>query len=112
MPKGFRYIDKSRQVLRAIQRAQIDGLDETLAKCVREAKPITPVITGILQGSIKFEPAQKKGLKITGFWGSFDVNYALWVEIGSHGRAGVFMLTSTADDVYPELAGNIKRHLI
>ena len=111
MPKGSRIEDRTDKLRRKIQDAAVDGVDDTLAKCVREVKPITPVKTSVLQGSMRFEPAKRQGDKVRGFWGSFDVNYALWVEIGSQGRAGVYMLTRTADAVYPELAGNIKRHM-
>lgn len=111
MPKGSRIDDKTDQLRRKVRDAAVAGVDETLAKCVREAKDITPVVTGILQGSLRFEPAKRQGDKVRGRWGSFDVNYALWVEIGSQGRAGVYMLTRTADAVYPELTGNIKRHM-
>ncbi len=60
---------------------------------------------------MRFEPAKRRGNKVSERWGSFDVNYALWVEIGSKGRPGVYMLTRSADAVYPKLAGNIKRYL-
>ena len=111
MPKGSRIDDKTDRLRRKVRDAAVDGVDDTLAKCVREVKDITPVATSILQGSMRFEPAKRQGTKVRGQWGSFDVNYALWVEIGSQGRAGVYMLSRTADAVYPELAGNIKRHI-
>ena len=111
MPKGYRIKFLAKSVIGKVGDATVDGVDDTLAECVRVVKPLTPVETSILQGSMRLEPAKRQGSRVHGQWGSFDVNYALWVEIGSHGRPGVHMLERTADQVYPSLAGNIKKHL-
>ena len=85
------------------------AIDETMADCVNTAKPLTPVRTGTLQGSERFEPAEVKGDEVVGEWGSFDVNYAIYVETGSRGRFGRYMLRQAADQHYPELKENIRR---
>lgn len=92
-----------------IERATRDGIDDTLAEAVRVAKPLTPVLTGTAQGSIRFQPARKEGRRIVGRWGSFDVNYFIWLEIGARGRSGHHMLRRGADQAYPKLAENIRR---
>lgn len=61
------------------------GIDETMAKCIQDAKPNTPVVTGALQGSIRLEPARIQRARVIGRWGSFDINYALAVEAGHDG---------------------------
>lgn len=111
MAKGSRIEDKTDRLRRKVRDATVDGVDDTLAECAGEVKDNTKIRTSVLQGSMRFEPAKRQGNKVSGRWGSFDVNYALWVEIGSQGRPGGYMLTRTADAVYPKLAGNIKRHL-
>ena len=85
------------------------GIDETMAECVNKAKPKTPVLTGTLQGSIQFRPAEVKGDSVSGVWGSFDVNYAIYVETGSLGRPARNMLRSSAAEEYPRLIERIRR---
>ena len=84
-------------------KATRQGTDETTAACVNDAKPNTPVVTGILQGSERAEPAEIKGDIVSADWGSFDVNYALFIEERE------FMLRNAADKEYPKLAGRIKK---
>lgn len=101
---------------RAIERACADAIDQTTSEAVREAKPRTPVRTTTLQGSIQMRPARRRGSAIVGQWGSFDVNYALWVEVGHHTRngrlvPGRYMLRQAADIAYPKLRDRIRRNL-
>lgn len=86
------------------------GIDETTAAAVTPAKERTPVRTGTLQGSIQFRAARREGNRIVGSFGSYDVNYALWVEIGAKGRPGRHMLRQAADQEFPKLGERIKRH--
>lgn len=79
------------------------GADVTTADCVVTAKTHTPVISGTLQGSIKAEGAVIQGKTVVARWGSFDVNYALVVEMR------VMMLRRAADAEYPKFRNNIKR---
>ena len=84
------------------------GVDMTTAACVAPAKMLTPVITGTAQGSIQMRPARIVGQGVVGVWGSFQVDYFIWLEIGARGRPGHFMLRRTADAVYPRLRANIR----
>ena len=59
------------------------GIDSTMADCVVTSKSMVPVRTSILQGSIQMRPSVDNGDNITGYWGSFDVKYAQWVEFGT-----------------------------
>ena len=101
--QGFKIDFKGKEVLSAVQQAAKDGVDETMAACVNEAKPNTPVITGALQGSIRFDPAQVRRNAVEGEWGSFDIDYALKIELARN------MLRNAADAKYPELSGNIAK---
>ena len=86
--KGFRVNWRGKDVARRVTNASRIGIDITMALCVPDAKRNTPVVTGTAQGSIMFKPAQIRGFRVTGVWGSFDVNYFIWLEIGARGRAG------------------------
>ena len=54
-----------------------------MSKAVKDAKQNVPVVTATLQGSIRIQPSEIKGEDVDGLWGSFDVNYALAVEMGN-----------------------------
>ena len=84
------------------------AIDETLALCIAPAKAETPVVTGTAQGSIQMRLAKIIGNLVTGQWGSFDVNYFIWLEIGARGRTGIHMLRRAADRFYPGLADRIR----
>lgn len=90
------------------QEASRRGIDRTLAGCIAPAKSRTPVVSGTLQGSIRFEPAKVEGWRVVGQWGSFDVNYSIFVETGANGRPGRNMLRGTADEQYPNLPHEIE----
>ena len=130
MARSRRQLDwKGPQVRRAIERASEWGIDKTTSECVRDAKENVPVRTGALQGSIRMQPATRRGKYIEGTWGSFDVNYALAIELGnpsliprdadnrreslpysSRGRntGNRGFLRGAADKQYPKLAGRIR----
>ena len=114
MPSGFRFNWKGKEIEDRVAKASRQGIDVVLARCVPEAKrsPPLPVITGTAQGSIQMRPARAEGIlgrRIVGIWGSFDVNYFIWLEIGARGRTGGFMLRRAADRFYPTLGGTIAR---
>lgn len=96
---------KGKGVQDKLLQATKDGIDTTMAAGVEEAKIRVNVRTGILQGSIRFEPARQEGARVVGRWGSFDVNYAIPQELGPNGRP---YLRPASDLVYPLLAENIK----
>ena len=70
-------------IKRKVEQAQRQGINATMAACLREAKSRVPVRTGLLQGSLRMVPAKKMGDKIYGLWGSFQVRYAADVEFGT-----------------------------
>lgn len=59
------------------------AINSILADCVRESKKLVPKKTTILQGSIQMRTAVKDSRGWVGFWGSFQVLYALFVELGT-----------------------------
>lgn len=104
--KGFNWNGKKieRKYLDASRR----GVDLTTARCVAPAKRLTPVITGTAQGSIQSRPSRVERGGIVGVWGSFQVDYFFWLEIGARGRPGHFMLRRAADQIYPSLRSTIR----
>ena len=86
-----------------VERAGVIGIDATLAACVLAAKPNTPYQYGNLRRSIRFTPAQVVGGIVEGEWGSFDVNYALWHEIGTKYITAKYYLRNASDQEYPRL---------
>ncbi len=71
------------RVLAQVIRATKFGMDSTMADCVATAKSLVPRKTTILQGSIQMRPTVASGNQLTGYWGSFSVKYARWVEEGT-----------------------------
>ena len=107
MPRGFRLDWKGDEVKKRWLKAARQGIDETMAACVVEAMKNTPVVTGTLQGSEEFEKAVIRGDVVSGRWGSYDVEYAFYVEVGARGRPGKNMLRDAADKEYPKLKKRI-----
>ena len=111
MASGFRVNWRGGRIPRRVAVASRRGIDATMAACVPLAKRETPVITGTAQGSIQTRPAVIQRTRVVGRWGSFDVNYFIWLEIGARGRTGHFMLRRAADREYPGLARRIRGFL-
>ena len=90
------------------------GIDETMSKCVVDAKSNYyqghGLITSVLQGSIKMEPSALRDGHVVGTWGSFTVDYALYVEQGTGRTPGQGQLQGAADREYPRLAARIRAH--
>jgi hypothetical protein len=98
-------------IKKRVQEAQRLAIDETTASCVEPAKNAVRIKTHILQGSIKFRPAQRDGSRTIGRWGSFDKNYALWQEILTFAHAGHQpYLRPAAAEEYPKLAERVKAY--
>jgi hypothetical protein len=88
--------------------AQRLGIDTTTAAAVTPAKRLVRVKTRILQGSIQSRQAVKEGGHWVGHWGSFNVNYALWQELGTAHMSAQPYLRPAAEIEYPKLGGRIK----
>ena len=123
------------QVSAKMVKAQIFGINKTLAEAVEHAKRnhTWQNRTGTLEGSISIaEFAHRVGQGIAGLWGSKDVRYALIHELGGKivpkkapklkfqiGGSWVTVdevniparpyLRPAADAVYPRLAANIRQ---
>ncbi len=104
----FSFNWKGKEVERKYLDASRKGVDVTMASCIAPAKENTPVVTGTAQGSIQFRPSGIFGKFVRGRWGSFAVIYFIWLEIGTRGLPGHFMLRRSADANYPNLAANIR----
>lgn len=114
------------------------AIDETMADAVKEAKTNAPVKTTAYHGSIRMKPAVKSGSGYSGFWGSFTILYAIFIELGtkahiikpkkagalywpgaSHpvgsvnhpGTEAQHVLENAADKTYPKLASRIRKHI-
>lgn len=91
------------QIVDELKGASIRALNRLAKKAINRAKQYTPVDTGRLQESIKvFEISEKNGL-INISWGS-DVEYALYVELGTVFMTGHYMMTRAQEEVSGELA--------
>ena len=102
------------QVLDKLLKAMKDGIEETMGEGVLKAKRrppngTMPYLTGTLYDSIRFKPAEIRRNEVVGYWGSFDVNYAIYQETGTSRISGKYFLRNAADEEYPHLKGRIAR---
>jgi hypothetical protein len=110
--KGYKeFVWKGNARRADIEDAIRKGIDMTTSAAVVPAKRETPVRTGIAQGSVRSEPARKEGARWVGRFGSWNVAYFIWLEIGARGRPGRHMLRRAADAEFPKVFENIKRAL-
>lgn len=94
-----------------VRAASLRAVNETMGECVTMAKVLVRKKTTTLQGSIRLQPAMPHGNGVRGVWGSFDVNYALWQEIGTSRMSAQPYLRPSADAHYRSLARRIKAHM-
>lgn len=99
------------QVDRRIEAALIRASNKANGKAVALAKPRTPVRTGTAQGSITFKPAEAQGSKIVSEFGSYNVDYFIWLEIGTRRRAALHILATSANEAYADLEATIREEL-
>ena len=95
-------------VKRVVRRAERKGINKVMSNCLEEAKALVPVRTGTLQGSIRMKPAEVKGTAGEGEWGSYQVDYARWVEFGTKFMAARAYLIPSKERNYPYLAYYIR----
>lgn len=97
-----------------VRRAAKQGTEDTVAACITTSKRLVRVDTAYLQGSLQYRDESAAEL-IRFLWGSFNVEYAIYQEIGpvSGVRQWAFTpyLRPSADQNYPYLADNIQRRL-
>ena len=90
------------------------GMDGVMADCVGGAKAVHPpnVRTATYQGSIRLEPTRLVKMMLVGRWGSWNCNYAIYLEMGtSRGVPEFAVLRKTADRFYPELPARIRKEM-
>ena len=103
---------RGRDVQRGTHRSVRLGMADNLDRCVETVKPRTPVLTGELQGSMARGPVMEVRPGVfEGSFGSWGVDHAIPVELGSVRRAPVYMITSTAGDVFPMLKNDIQERM-
>ena len=71
-----------KRVGRGFAEAARGAIDETTGLCVKKAATDAPWRTGNLSRSIKLQEAEITDEEVFGVWGSWDVVYALVVELG------------------------------
>lgn len=82
------------------------GIDATTSRSVGQAKSNHPGWknqTGTAEGSVQMRGAQIQGTRVVGRWGSFSVDYVIWLEL-KHGS----FLRRAADATYPGLPAAIR----
>jgi hypothetical protein len=103
------------QVLANVRTATKYGMDSVMADCVVTAKSehAWQNRTTILQGSIAMRPAVDSGNDITGYWGAFANNYAIFLEEGTARipKGKYTWLAPAAGKHYPHLSERIKAKL-
>jgi hypothetical protein len=104
---GFTLDWRGKAVLSRMQEATRRGIDATCAAAVTPAKQRVRRRTGLLQGSIQFRPAKRVGGRTVGSFGSYDVSYALWQEIGTGRMSAQPYLRPAADAEFPKLHSRI-----
>lgn len=99
--------DNTRQIQQALNQAIAAALEECGLAAERFAKVATPVDTGRLRNSI----THALDLSDSAVYIGTNVEYAPYVELGTHGRQGKRMLTRAAADHTDFYARIIRRHL-
>lgn len=87
------------------------AINDTTAAAAISAKKSHPTWrnrTGTAEASIQMRPAVKKRGSWTGLFGSFDVVYFIWLEIGTRFRAGDFTIRRAADAEFPRVSDRLR----
>lgn len=111
MAVNVRYTWDGDKLKRRMDAAARAAMDETNEEAAAVASGYSPVDTGRLRDSMTYQPAVKRGGLWMGSFGSEGVDYALYVEVGVRGRAGVFMVRRAADQILPSFMDRVMRHL-
>lgn len=99
---------------RRLRKAALAAIDDTTAAAALYARQNHPGWhnrTGTAEGSIRMEPARDVGgRQYRGLFGSFDVDYFIWLEIGARGRPGDYTLRRAADAEFPHVLRRFRAH--
>ena len=104
MAEGYTLKWNGDEIISKYQQAQVAAIAEVATQSAVNAAINTPVVTGLAQGSVKADIPQVAGNRVFTLWGSFDVNYYIWLELRLN------MLRNAADEFYPGLAAAIRKH--
>jgi len=96
---------------RDIKKATREAMDETLIACVTMSRSLVRVDTGFLRSSIRHIPARTRGSQISGSFGSYDVGYAIWQEIGTAFFTAQPYIRPARDHEWPQLSDRIRRRI-
>ena len=98
------------KILRDVNHEVKRAMTKVMASGIQTAKAQHPpnVRTGTYQGSIQLRPVIERAGQKVGFWGSFDVNYAIYLEMGTVYIQEYRPLRNAADQHYPELPGLLR----
>jgi hypothetical protein len=98
------------RILKDINAETKKAMTGVMADCINEAKHQHPprVVTGTFQGSIRLRPVIERAGKKVGFWGAFNVNYAIYLELGTVYIPEYRPLRNAADQWYPTLARRLR----
>lgn len=98
-----------------LNNAILAGIDDTTAAAAISAKQNHPTwknVTGTLEGSIRMDTAEQVAPgRFRGRFGSFDVFYAIYQELGTRYIAAGHFLRNAADLEFPKIGARIRRHL-
>ena len=103
---------KGKEVEDRLVKALIGGVDETMSCASIHAKNHHPWSnrTGILEGSIRpIVQAHEQGGNVVGIWGSVDVKYAVYLELGTVKMRAFPYLRPAADVEYANLKERIRK---
>lgn len=90
-----------------VAQAAIQAVNETTAEAVSVARSVVPVDTGALKASLDARPAQQTGSGVSGEFGSYGIDYALYVELGTSRMRAQPYLRPGADAAFPGLPGRL-----
>jgi hypothetical protein len=96
---------RDREVRALLEECARRGIDDTTAAAAIFSKghhPNWQNRTGTAEGSIRGQPARRERGGIVGRFGSFDVDYFIWLEIGANGHPGDNTLRRGADAEFPK----------
>lgn len=112
---GWRRIDPIAPALtRRLEAAAPAALDDTTAAAAIQAKQDHGWRnrTGTAEGSIRMDPARKTGPgRWRGRFGSFDVAYFRFLELGTRFIRADHTLRRAADAEFPRLGANLRRRM-
>lgn len=102
-------------VKRLVERATVRAMNHVMAECVTSAKGRLEaghhIVTATLHGSIRLQSPVKEHGNIVGHWGSFDVNYAIFLEKGTVHMSADPYLQPSADEHYLKLPGYMREEM-